>query len=266
MPAIEISRLRTKVALLTGLLDKPEKLLQELLRFYSAYSDLTFQSSSLSVKAGTLFAFRTPVLLNREVEIAFSKFAARAPDQLCDFIDLLMKCPELEPRQLAATLLGALPPDCFDRVIPRLASWANETADPEDLTWLFNRGTANLRREKPEIWLSMLQQWLEAVDEKSRVIAVYGLSSMITDSSLTSLPLIFKHLQPLLIEENAKISPYLETIVERLIQKSETETIYFLKQTLSQTSNQMLIRMVRRSLPLFSVEGQESLKAFLRTR
>ena len=266
MPAIEISRLRTKVALLTGLLDNPEKLLQELLQFYSAYSDLTFQSSSLSVKAGTLFAFRTPVLLNREIEIAFSKFAATTPDQLCGFIDLLMKCQELEPRQLAATLLGALPAAYFDRVIPRLTSWANELTDPEDLTWLFTRATANLRREKPELWLSMLQQWLEAVDEKSRVIAVYGLSSMITDSSLTSLPLIFNHLQPLLIEENAKISPYLETIVERLIQKSETETIYFLKQTLSQTSNQMLLRMVRRSLPLFSIEGQDSLKTFLRTR
>jgi hypothetical protein len=266
MPAIQISQLRAKVKLLTGLLDSPGKLLPELLRFYSAYSDLTFQSNSLSVKAGTLFAFRTPALMNREIEIAFSKFALTQPDQLCEFIDLLMKCPELEPRQLAATLLGALPAEYFDRVIPRLTTWANEIADPEDLTWLFTRATANLRREKPEIWLSMLQQWLESSDEKSRVIAVYGLSSMITDSSLTSLPLIFKHLQPLLLEENSKISVYLETIIERLIEKSETETIYFLKQTLSSSPTQTLIRMVRRSIPLFSAEGQESLKIFLRTR
>ncbi len=266
MPAIEISRLRTKVNLLTGLIEEPKHLLQELLQFYSAYSDLTFQSSSLSVKAGTLFAFRTPAMLNREIEIAFSKFATTSPDRLCEFIDLLMKCPELEPRQLAATLLGALPAAYFDRVIPRLTSWANESSDPQDLTWLFTRATANLRLEKPEIWLSMLQQWLEAADEKSRSIAVYGLSSMITDSSLTSLPLIYKHLQPLLLEENTRISPYLETIIERLIQKSETETIYFLKQTIAISPNQTLIRMVRRSLPIFSAEGQESLKAFLRGR
>jgi len=266
MPAIEISRLRTKVKLLTGLLDDPEKLLQELLQFYSAYSDLTFQTSSLSVKAGTLFVFRTPTLLNREIEIEFSKFALTQPDQLCEFIDLLMKCPELEPRQLATTLLGTLPAEHFDRVIPRLTSWANEITDPEDLTWLFTRGTANLRREKPDIWLSMLQQWLDSADEKSRSIAVYGLTSMITDSSLTSLPLIYKHLQPLLLEENTKISPYLETIIERLIEKSETETIYFLKQTITQLPGETLIRMVRRSLPLFSTEGQESLKAFLRMR
>jgi len=266
MPAIEISRLRTKVNLLTGLIEEPKRLLQELLQFYSAYSDLTFQSSSLSVKAGTLFAYRTPTLLNREIEIAFSKFALTQPDHLCEFVDLLMKCPELEPRQLAATLLGALPCEFFDRVIPRLTSWTNEITDPEDLTWLFTRATATLRREKPEIWLSMLQQWLEAADEKSRSIAVYGLSSMITDSSLTSLPLIYKHLQPLLLEENNKISPYLETIIERLIEKSETETIYFLKQTITISPSQTLIRMVRRSLPLFSVAGQESLKAFLRVR
>ncbi len=266
MPAIEISRLRTKVKLLTGLIEDPKQLLQELLQFYSAYSDLTFQSSSLSVKAGTLFAFRTPVLINREIEIAFSNFAATSPDRLCEFIDLLMKCPELEPRQLAATLLGALPAAYFDRVIPRLTSWANEVTDPQDLAWLITRATSTLRREKPEIWLSMLQQWLEAADEKSRSIAVYGLTSMINDSSLNSLPLIYKHLQPLLLEDNARISPYLETIIERLIQKSETETIYFLKQTIAISPGPTLIRLVRRSFPLFSTEGQESLKTFLRAR
>lgn len=264
MPAIELSRLRTKVTLLTGLIEDPARLLGELLQFYASYSDLTFQSGLFSVKAGNLFAFRTPPLINREIENAFTKFAATSTDRICELIDLLSKCSELEPRQLAATLLGVLPSEHLDQVIPRLTSWVMATTDPEDFTWLFNRATANLRREKPEIWLSLLQQWLETPDDQSRSIAVYGLSSMISDSSLTSLPLIYKHLQPLMLEENTNISPYLETIIERLIEKSETETLYFLKQIIRQSKNQSLIRMIRRSMGLFSPEGQESLKDFLR--
>jgi hypothetical protein len=265
MPAIEISRLRTKVTLLTGLIDDPPQLMRELLEFYASYSDLTFQSGLFSVKGGNLFAFRTPPLINREIENAFSKFALTSPDRIIELIDLLSQCAELEPRQLAAALLGVLPSEYFDQVISRLTSWTSAITDPQDLTWLFSRATVNLRREKPEKWLSMLQQWLEAPDDQSRSIAVYGLSSMITDTSLTSLPLIYKHLQPLMLEEDAKVSHYLETIIERLIEKSETETLYFLKQTIRQSKNQSLIRMVRRSLGLFSQEGQESLKAFLRT-
>ena len=111
----------------------------------------------------------------------------------------------------------------------------------------------------------MLQSWLESSDPKYRQVAVYGLTSMINDTSLTSLPLIFKYLHPLLIEANVKNLPHLETILERLIEKSENETLFFLKQVLRQSNNQTITRMVRRSLPLFSPEGQESLRAFLRT-
>lgn len=265
MPAIELSRLRAKVKLLTGLIEDPPRLLRELLQFYASYSDLTFQSGTFSVKTGNLFAFRTPPLINHEIENTFANLTSTYPMRIVELIDLLRQCVELEPRQLAATLLGALPSEHFDKVIPRLSAWALSVKDPEDLSWLFGRGTINLRKEDPEKWLSLLQHWLEASDDSSRSIAVYGLSSMISDSSLSSLPLIFKHLQPLLLEEDVKVSPYLETIIERLIEKSEVETLYFLKQTLQKSGDPALLRMVRRSIELFSTAGQESLKAFLRS-
>ena len=81
--------------------------------------------------------------------------------------------------------------------------------------------------ESSEIWLSLLKTWLASTDLENRHIAVLGLISMISDASLTSLPLIYKHLKPLLVESNPKTLPYLESILEKLIQKSEKETIFF---------------------------------------
>jgi hypothetical protein len=88
---------------------------------------------------------------------------------------------------------------------------------------------------------------------------------MIDDVKLSSLPLIFKYLQPLLQESNSTILPYLETILEKLAKKSENETIFFLKQTLSNSKSPSLIRMIRRNLEQFTPEGQESLRSYLRT-
>lgn len=264
MPAIEITRLRSKINLLVQLIDEPVQLVQELTRFYESYADLTFQAGLFSVKAGDLPAYRTPVLLNRELEIAFSKFSINDPQKVVPLIDLLAKKPQLEPRQLACTLLGTLPSQYFEEVTFRISEWALASDNAEDLVWIFTMGTKRIRVESPELWLTLLEKWLGSAEPDHRRIAVLGLTSMINDASLTSLPLIYKHLHPMLLEANPKTLPYLETILEKLVQKSEKETIFFIKQILRQSQDPLLTRMIRRNIPLFSSEGQESLRAFLR--
>jgi hypothetical protein len=264
MPAIEVSHVRARINLLTKLVDTPVQLVKELTQFYESYSDLTFQSGLFSVRAGDLPAYRTPVLMNRELETALLKFTAEAPQKILELIDLLAAKPQIEPRQLACSLLGNLNQKYYDEVTQRLSAWAHTADEPEDLIWMFKRGTARIRQNAPEMWLKMLQNWLESSDPTYRQIAVYGLTSMINDTSLASLPLIYKYLQPLLLESNVKIQPHLETILARLIEKSEKETLFFLKQVLRQAKSQTITRMVRRSLPLFSAESQDSLRIFLR--
>jgi hypothetical protein len=265
MPAIESSFLHAKVNLLLKLVDSPAQLMQELTQFYEAYADLTFQAGLFSVKAGDLPAYHNPALMNRELETAFVKVSAQEPQKALVIIDLLAGKHQLEPRQLACAMLGNLPEDNFPQVAERLAAWAHAVEEPEDLVWMFKRGTALMRQQAPEQWLDLLQTWLESDDPVNHRVAVYGLTSMINDASLTSLPLIYKHLKPLMLECNSKTVPQLETILERLVEKSENETIFFIKQVLTQSRNPILTRLVRRSLPLFSTAAQESLRNHLRT-
>lgn len=264
MPAIEISRLRARIQLLTKLVNSPVDLAQKLTRFYESYSDLTFRSGSFSVKAGNYPAYRTPPLMNRELETALSGFVDSKPGQILELIDLLAIKPQREPRQLAAALLGAFPAPFFDGVTHRIAEWAAASEVPDDLVWIFKLGTRRIRTETPEIWLRLLKSWLVSKDSKEKRIAVHGLTSMIDDAKSSSLPLIFKYLQPLLHQSDPVVLPYLETILEKLAKKSENETVYFIKQTLSNSKSPTLIRMIRRNLEIFSSEGQESLRSFLR--
>ncbi len=265
MPAIELSRLRARIKLLTRLVDSPASLARELTQFYESYSDLTFRSGSFSVKAGNYPAYRTPPLMNRELESILIGYIDEKPGQILELIDLLAIKPQSEPRQLAAALLGALPPAFFNEVTRRIVEWAAASDVLDDLVWIFKLGTRRIRTEAPEIWLRLLKTWLESKESKDRRVAVHGLTSMIDDVKLSSLPLIFKYLQPLLQESNSTILPYLETILEKLAKKSENETIFFLKQTLSNSKSPSLIRMIRRNLEQFTPEGQESLRSYLRT-
>ena len=82
MPAIEVSHLRARINLLTKLIGTPAQLVQELTQFYESYSDLTFQSGLFSVRAGDLPAYRTPVLMNRELETALLKYRCRIADKI----------------------------------------------------------------------------------------------------------------------------------------------------------------------------------------
>lgn len=265
MPAIEISKLRAKINLLVKLIDDPEKLIQELIDFYESYSDLTFQSGSFSVKSGDLPAYRTPTLMNRELENVFIKVAASEPEKILPVIDLLAARSQLEPRQLACALLGALPAQYFDQVTHRISEWAGKSTNSDDLVWIFKLGTKTLRTESPETWLKMLKTWIDSANAMDHRIAVLGLTSMLDDAALTSLPLIFKFLQPILSESNSRNLPYLESILEKLVEKSEKETLFFIKQVLKQSPDPLLIRMLRRNISIFSPEGQESLRSFLRS-
>lgn len=265
MPAIEISRLHARINLLTKLVDDPARMAAELSNFYESYADLTFQSGLFSVKTGDFPAYRTPALMNRELESAFAKLEQEKPEKILELVDILSSKPQKEPRQLAASLLGNFSASFFNAVMLRLEQWALSTEDPEDLVWIFKLGTNRIRIEAPELWLKALRSWLDSSDPQHRQVAVYGLNSMITDTSLTSLPLIFKYLQPLLLDPNPKTLPHLETILEKLIAKSENETLFFIKQVMNQSKSPLVMRMIRRNLSLFSSEGQDSLRVYLRT-
>jgi hypothetical protein len=264
MPAIEFSRLRTKIELLGRVYDQPGQFVKDLSDLYFFYSDLTFQPNNPYVRSNSFPTYRTPVVINRELERSLKVKAKARPEETLNIIDTLWATRTLEPCQLAAALLGAIPIQYTDVVLERILNWSKMGENPELVNALQTRSTETLRREQPELWLQTLGHWYDSKEPTAQKLALMGLIPMIDDPNLNNLPLIFDYLQPIIAISDSHLAYTLLTIIEKLAVKSESETVYFLKQLIKNNSSDDLPRFIRRALPSFSESAQSSLKTCLR--
>ncbi len=265
MPAIEFSRLRTKIELLGKVYHLPGQFLKDLQDLYFFYSDLTFQAGkSNAANVNALQTYRTPVIINRELERMLKPRALAEPENTLNIIDILWLTKVLEPCQLAAGLLGSLPMRFAEAVIERIQTWSLAGEKTELLDMLHIKATETIRRDSPALWIATLRTWVDAKDPALQKFGVLGLMPMLNDPDQDNLPIIFDFLQPVIAKTDPHLAVTLLSIIETLAQKSESETVYFLKQIIKESSNPDLPRFIRRALPAFSEQAQLSLKNCLR--
>ena len=265
MPAIEFSRLRTKIELLGKVYHQPGQFLKDLQDLYFFYSDLTFQSgNSNAANVNALQTYRTPLIINRELERLLRPRALAEPEDTLKIIDILWQTKFLEPCQLAAGLLGSLPMESTDAVFKRIQNWSQSGEKSELLDMLHTKATETIRRESPALWINTLRTWVHTDDPTLQKFGVLGLIPMLNDPDNDNLPIIFDFLQPVIAETDPHLAVTLLSIIEILAQKSESETVYFLKQIIKDSTNDDLPRFIRRALPGFSEGAQLSLKTCLR--
>jgi hypothetical protein len=264
MPAIELTRLRTKIELLSQSYNSPRRFVKELTEFYQSYSDLTFQPGNLDPTAIVHPAFRTPVLFNHLVEQAFVRLPPENPESTLETIDLLWQVQKLELRQLAAALMGSLPCSCCSQVLERIRKWSTVYEDRGLIAFLHQKGTETLRREQPGLWIDTLKEWSQTTDPYLQKLAIQGLIPLVDDQDFNNLPLIFDLLYPLLRSLDQNLIFQLESALKAIAKRSEVETVYFLKQVIRSADEPILPRFIRRNLSYFSPASQNSLKLCLR--
>ncbi|MBA4375486.1 MAG: hypothetical protein C0401_04855 [Anaerolinea sp.] len=264
MPAIEFTRLRAKIELLGHVYNQPGQFIKDLTEFYSSYADLTFQSYKTEPASTSLPAYRTPAVLSRELEHAFKPRARSDPETTLTVVDMIWQTNYLEPRQLAAALLGALPISFSSQVLERIRIWSSAGENRELVAMLHAKGTEMLRKEQPELWLDTLREWIQTKEFTLQKQAVSGLIPLVNDPDFNNFPIIFDFLQPLLVDPDAHLTYSLLTVIEKLAARSEMETVFFLKQVIAASNGSNLPRFIRRSLDIFQVASQNSIKAFLK--
>jgi hypothetical protein len=265
MPAIEFSRLRTKIELLGKVYDQPGQFLKDLEDLYFFYSDLTFQTGKTNAAiVNELQTYRTPVIINRELERMLRPRALTEPEATLKIIDQLWQTRFLEPCQLAASLLGTLPISRADAILERIENWSLSGEKTELLDMLHTKATETIRHEAPALWINTLRTWVSSKDPTLRKFGVLGLVPLLDDPDFDNLPIIFDFLQPVIAETDPYLAITLLSIIEKLAQKSEAETVYFLKQIIKNSAKHDLPRFIRRAMPSFSEQAQLSLKNCLR--
>ncbi len=266
MPAIDLERLRIRIKLIQDKFSQPSEFVSGLRELYSMYADRTLPLSSYHAELHALPAFNTPRLLNRALEDAFSGYCSEQPLQLLVIIDLLWQQPETELRQLAAVLLGRLPISIKEEVIARIIAWSSDQRDALLLPYVHEFGSVTIRRHQPSSWLEVLDKWKTSQEIWQIKLSIQGIIALIDDRDFANLPAIFSFLMPLFSDLNTDLQYDLRIVLEHLVDRSEVETVYFLKQLISKSKDPALYRFLRRSVELFTPEMQDSLRKALRAQ
>lgn len=266
MPAVQLARLKIQIDDLASVFTRPvvfQKKLADLLDFYANRAYRPGQA----VRTKTLLpTYHVAPLIIRYMEQAFSRLCQEQPAAALELIDCLWQDTYLEPRLLAAALLGSIALTPPEPVLERLRSWANPDQDAQLLTALLQQGSANVRKKLPDLWLEIVEQWLSESGLASRSLGLVALLPVVQDQSYQNLPRVFRLLAPVMQSAQPDLQADLQVNLEALAQRSPAETAYFLRQMMNIAPSTTIVRLVRRLLPVFSEEQQTGLRKALVNR
>lgn len=263
MPAVEIERLSRQVKLVAEKFGTPYDLLPALRDLFETYADRTFRAPSVLHGAVTLPEYHLPPLLMPMLEKELGKICQANPFTSLEVIDLLWKEPYREPRLLASSLLGKIPISHASQVIDRLQLWAVSISDPGLAETIIKKGSQTLRSQAVDQWLEIIQAWLNSDNPVKNRLGLNSLTALIQDHAFADLPRAIALFIPFLRQIHPDNMPPLQKGIESLARRTPNETVYILKQEIATSPNPSLLRLLRRCLPAFPEEEQQSLRAAL---
>ncbi len=264
MPAVELTRLHTQMQLALKEFSSAEQFVKQLSTVYEYYSDRTFNPLAAGKRPLSADAYNVPALINRQFELEFGKLCQDNPLSSLDVIDRLWEETRLEPRQLAAALLGKIPLDYSDQIIHRLKDWSLPTEDRDLIAFLHDRGSIRLRNEAVEKWLAVIQGWFESKDSYDQVFGLHSMLPMAKDPDFHNLPKLYDLLSLIIEQPSPRVLTALQKVIEALAVRSPIETVFYLKSILAHPHSPEIPRLFRRLLPAFPPEQEQSLRLVLR--
>jgi len=263
MTAVSIARLKTEIAALGNLFARPDDFKRSLDHLLDFYANRTYRAGQNVQFRPITPARRVSRLVIQQLELALRPLCTANTSAALALSDALWPDPYIETRHLAVFILGQVNLDPPQPVVQRLVQWANPDVPTEILKLLFSAGTLRLRTELPPLWLETIQTWLDASDLETQVMGLKALLPVIQERQFNNLPPIFRMISPFMHSTQNAILPELQDLLETLIQRSPTESLFFLRQVLGSPTPSSVIRVIRRVISLFSPESQASLRKMM---
>lgn len=263
MPAVELTRLRTQINGLILRFTDPTGLRYALRDLLEIYGNRAYRPGKTVQVQSLLPSYRVTPLVIRQLGMELGKTCQEQPDAALDVVEALWHDPYLEPRLLATTLLGAIPASHAGAVAAKIRDWARPEENSKMLDALFEQGASGLRAAAPQPLLNLAEDWMNSAHTEIQALGIRALVPLIREPSFENLPPIFRMLSPLVQNAAAPLHIDLQIALEALASRSQTETAYFLRQTLNMASGPGTARLIRRCLPLFEQEQQAALRVAL---
>jgi hypothetical protein len=263
MPAINLARLKTQAIRLSEKFHEPDGFIHELNEMLDYYTNRTIRSTQIARRL-SLPTYRTPRPVLRQIQAELQPLAGIHSMDAIALTNALWKAGSLEARLLAACLLGSIPLAQAIPSLARLPEWLAQSTDKEVQSALLTDSFSRLRRENPESFFLLLEEWLKSPRNSLQAWGLRALIPMLTDPTFENLPTVFRILRPAITFAGPVTQLDLQACIATLEKVSQTETQAYLRDIIGDHPAQMMLRTLRRILPGLSPELQEYLKEILR--
>ena len=263
MPAIDLARLKIQAARLAEKYSEPQTFLLALNELLGYYTNRTIRTAQVAQRL-SVPTFNTPRPVLRQIESELAVLAEKKPDEDIALSGLLWEADSLESRLLAAYLLGAIPSGKAISAMTRLPAWLNQTTDKEIRTAVLTDALARLRRERPEVFFSILEGWLASAQSTLQIWGLQALIPLLQDHQFENLPAVFRILRPAILAAGPATQLDFQACLAALERVSLTETTAFLREIIRGNPEPLMLRIFRRILPGLSPKLQEALRETLR--
>ncbi|MDX9992811.1 MAG: hypothetical protein RBS68_12300 [Anaerolineales bacterium] len=264
MPAIDIARLKIQTATLVEKFDQPAAFLHDLHEILDLYADRTMRVS-VAAPASVLRSYRAPHSVLKQIEMELAPLTATFPEQSMALTDALWKDAHLETRLLAATLLGRIDPRT-PLLVERISAWGGRAKDKKVRAALVSTSLNRLRRETPDQFLLLIQEWLGSDRPNMWANGIQALIPLLDDPSFENLPPVFEIVRPVIASAPASLQNELASLMNTLHRASPVETAFFLKQIIGALHNAQALSSFRRILPALNKELQPHVQKALREK
>ena len=260
MPAINLARLRQQTAALGDHFDQPAVFIRTLNDLLDYYADRIQRHGQAGEPPPLIKAYRVPSTILRNLALELASRAAEDEISTLALCDMLWAQPYLEPRILAATLLGHAPLTAIEDVLSRVDRCAKTTSEERLIEALIKHGLSRAHREQPQRLLLQAEVWLSAEDLILQRIGLIALRQLILDAKFENLPTALKLFTPFVRLAPLPLRPEILDVLAELARRSPREAAYFLRQNLDISGDTDTAWLIRQSLKFFPVEIQASLR------
>lgn len=262
MPAIDIARLKIQSVSLVEKFDQPAAFLHDLHEILDLYADRTLRVG-IAAPASVLRSYRAPQSVLKQIEFELAPLTSTFPEQSMALTDALWKDAYLETRLLAATLLGRINPQT-PLLVERISAWVSRVRDKKVRAALLSTSLNRLRRETPDQFLVLIQEWFASDNPKMWANGIQALIPLLDDAGFENLPPVFDIVRPVIASAPANLQNELADLINALYRASPVETVFFIKQVVSASRNPQAITTLRRLLPNLIAELRPQVQQALR--
>jgi len=263
MPAIDLTRLRIKIAELMEYFDQPTIFLRKLHEIFDFYADRTLRPGQNASPVTVLPTYRVPTPILRQIEMELTPQVYERVEESLTLADALWDERYLEMRLLSVHILGRVPPRAKN-LNERLTDWVAETREPTLRSALLARTLERLRIEAPGRFIRLVSNWMSPARPKMWSNGIRALIPLLKDPDFENLPPIYEMVKPVIEAAPPLMQKELIELIAALYNASPVETSFFLRQTITLSTNPQTRITFRRVLPYLPEPLADNLREQLR--